>query len=599
MAWLRIALALLLSLAAFSGQAQGLESALSPGPVIRGHAKWEDQCASCHVRFDRAGQDARCLDCHKDVAADLKNHTGWHGRQKPQPCRSCHTDHKGRDMQIAPLDRKAFDHRSTDWPLREAHARVNDCAKCHVAGQRWREAPQDCAACHRRDDVHKGQLGAKCADCHTETRWADTRFDHSTTRFALSGQHASAKCTACHRPGQPYTSAPDSCQGCHKDDDFRKGHKGRFGDRCDSCHDAKAWRPARFNHDADTDYALRGKHRAARCEACHTGPLYREKLQTACIACHRADDTHRGSLGTECATCHQESGWKSVGKFDHDKSRFPLLGRHAEATCKACHRSAAYREVPSTCIGCHRADDRHQATLGESCGSCHGERTWKIPRFDHSLTRYPLRGGHLKAACTACHADATHYRDTPSTCLACHRRDDKHEGQLGERCETCHQEQSWRSTRFDHARARFPLVGAHLAVECRACHRNARYRDAPRECAGCHRQDDTHRGALGQRCDSCHNARAWPLVRFDHERDGRWRLDGAHGKVRCQACHNAPAPAGRAIAEVGRECVACHRRDDPHDGAFGARCDTCHTTLDWKSLRARRPSAPATPGDRP
>lgn len=601
MGWTRFVWAWLLGLAVSTAGAQGLESALSPGPLIRGHAKVEDKCASCHVRFDRAAQDALCLDCHKDVAADLKARTGLHGRQQPpKACRSCHTDHKGRDMQIAPLDKKGFDHRQTDWPLRNAHAKVADCAACHVAGKRWREAPQACVACHRNDDVHKGSLGAQCADCHADTRWRDTRFDHATTRFALAGAHTDTPCEACHKPGRPYTDAPDTCNGCHRDDDFRKGHRGRYGERCDSCHDARAWRPAAlFDHERDTRYALRGKHRAVRCDSCHTGSLQRDKPGTECVACHRSDDAHKGSLGNDCATCHQEAGWKTVARFDHARSRFPLLGQHADADCKACHKTSAYRETPVDCIGCHRADDKHRANLGEACGACHGERSWKIPRFDHGQTRYPLRGGHLQAACSDCHADATRYRGTSTDCLACHRSDDRHEGQLGARCDSCHGEQSWRTTRFDHARARFALVGAHLKVECKACHASPRYRDAASDCAACHRADDKHRGALGARCDSCHNARAWPLVRFDHERDARWRLDGAHRRVACAACHAAPAPAGRTIAAVGRDCIACHRGDDPHDGAFGTRCDTCHQASDWKALRTRRAGPATSPGDRP
>jgi hypothetical protein len=599
---LRRAAACLLALAAPLAAAQALESALAPGPVIRGHAKVEDQCASCHVRFDRAAQDGRCLECHKDVGADLRAKTGFHGRQKPQACRSCHTEHKGREMQIAPLDKKAFDHAQTDWPLRHAHAKVADCAQCHRAGRRWREAPQDCLACHRKDDVHKGSLGPKCADCHDDTRWRDTRFDHSTTRFSLAGKHADAKCSACHRAGQPDADAPETCVACHREDDARKGHKGRYGERCDSCHDAKGWRPALFNHDLDTRYALRGKHRAVKCDSCHTGTLYRDKLAADCLACHRIDDVHKGSLGTECAACHQESGWKNVGRFDHDRSRFPLLGKHAETDCKACHKSAAYRDVPSTCIGCHRADDKHRSTLGEACGACHGERGWKIPHFDHGVTRYPLRGAHQKAECKSCHADPTRYRDTPTDCVACHRKDDKHEGQLDARCDRCHDERRWQGTHYDHARARFALVGAHLKVDCKGCHASPRYRDAPSDCVACHRQDDVHQSRLGVRCDSCHNARAWPLVRFDHERDGRWKLEGAHSRSRCEACHRMPAPAGRAIAAVGRECVACHRGDDAHDGAFGPRCDICHTAADWKTLRSRRPGSPGaapTLGDRP
>ena len=606
MAWRLLLLSLLLLVAPHL-HAQGLESALAPGPVIRGHVKAEEQCASCHVRFDRAAQDGRCAECHKEVGQDIKSRAGFHGRQKPQACRSCHTDHKGRDVQIAPLDKKSFDHKQTDWVLQGAHAPL-DCAKCHTGGKRWAEAPQECNACHRKDDVHKGSLGAKCADCHTENRWTEAKFDHDTTKFVLKGKHVDVKCRDCHRAGQPYADAPETCVGCHRADDRDKGHKGRYGDKCESCHDAKSWRGISFNHDTETRYLLRGKHRAVKCDNCHTGTqpnaLYRDKLGNDCLACHKKDDKHKGSLGAECQACHQESNWKETGRFDHDRSRFPLLGKHVDADCKACHKTTNYRDAPSTCIGCHRADDKHERNLGEGCGACHGEKTWKIPRFDHEVTRFALRGGHAVQAvtCKSCHADLKHYRDTPRDCIGCHKKDDKHEAQLGERCESCHTDLRWRDTpRFDHARARFPLVGSHLPLKCSACHATPRYRDAARDCVGCHRKDDKHKDALGTACESCHNQRAWALVRYDHARQARYPLEGGHARASCAACHRQPAPTGKAIAPVGRECIACHRSDDAHDGGFGPRCDTCHVVTDWKTLRARRPGTggTATPGVTP
>src|SRR5664279_6653358 len=86
-----------------AAQGQTLEGVLMPGKVIAGHAKVEEQCEKCHVKFDKAAQDRLCVDCHKEVARDLKDKHGMHGRQAQDPCRTCHTDHKGRDMNIAPL----------------------------------------------------------------------------------------------------------------------------------------------------------------------------------------------------------------------------------------------------------------------------------------------------------------------------------------------------------------------------------------------------------------------------------------------------------------------------------------------------------------
>lgn len=82
---------------------------------------------------------------------------------------------------------------------------------------------------HRKDDVHQGSLGAKCADCHTENDWKEAKFDHEKTRFPLTGKHVDTKCVDCHKKGADYKDAPRTCIGCHKeDDDSSKGHKGLY-----------------------------------------------------------------------------------------------------------------------------------------------------------------------------------------------------------------------------------------------------------------------------------------------------------------------------------------------------------------------------------
>jgi Cytochrome c3/Cytochrome c7 and related cytochrome c len=593
--WLRRAILGAALCASAPALAQTIESVIRPGDVIQGHAKWEEECAQCHVRFDRAAQDRLCMDCHKEVGQDMRERTGYHGRLKPQQCRSCHTDHKGRGARIVELDTKRFDHTQTDYLLRGKHAKV-ECGKCHEPKQKYRQAPSDCNACHRSDDVHKGSLGPKCADCHTESDWKEARFDHGKTRFALTGRHTDIKCSDCHKKGADHKDAPRTCIGCHKkDDDGAKGHKGRYGERCDSCHGAKAWRPSTFNHDSDTRYLLRGKHRSTKCADCHTGHLYKDKVGTACMDCHKKDDDgakgHKGSLGRDCAACHVESGWKDKARFDHDKTGFPLLGKHIDAKCDACHKSTNYKEAPKDCIGCHKKDDKHEATLGTKCEACHVERDWKTTatRFDHDRTKFKLRNAHAARTvqCKACHIDLKHFRDTPTDCHACHKKDDKHEGQLGSKCESCHSDRDWKVSDFDHRRARFALVGKHLAVKCADCHVTPRYRDAARDCWSCHRKDDRHKLKFGTACESCHNARAWGLWDYDHARRAKVALDGAHARLACESCHTKPAPAGKAAAEVGNTCIACHRRDDAHDGAFGAVCEQCHVTEGWKRIRNR------------
>lgn len=597
---------LLFVLAAPAALAQSLESVLRPGEVIQGHAKVEDDCAKCHVRFDRNAQDRLCADCHTEVGRDVRERKGFHGRQPPQACRSCHTDHKGRKARIVELDEKRFDHTQTDFGLKGKHEKT-ECRSCHVPPKRWREAPSDCYACHQPDDNgpkgHRGALGRQCGDCHGESGWKPARFDHERTRFALTGAHVDAKCAACHVDSR-YKETPRTCIGCHrKDDDGAKGHKGRFGTKCESCHGTKAWKPSTFNHDQDTKFALRFGHKQAKCGDCHTGVLFKDKTGSACVDCHKKDDDgpkgHKGGLGRDCGACHTEKSWKDAGtKFDHDRSRFPLREAHRDVECKACHKSTNYKEAPRDCIGCHQKDDKHAGTLGTACADCHGERRWKDTqgRFDHARTRFPLRNAHAapKVKCDACHRSLREMRDTARDCIACHRKDDKHAGQLGTACEKCHTDLNWKVPTFDHRATRWPLLGRHVGVKCADCHKTARYRETARDCFSCHQADDKHERRFGTACESCHNARGWGLWDFDHHKRTRFALDGAHLKAKCNACHVKPAPAGKAAAELGATCGACHRQDDVHDGGFGSRCEQCHHTDRWQRLRPR-PGASAAP----
>jgi len=573
-------LAAWLALAGGAAHAQSLESVLAPGPVIEGHVKAEGDCRKCHIPFQREAQNRLCLECHQETAADIRQQRGLHGRQKPRPCRECHTEHKGRNATIAPVDERTFDHEQTDFGLRGAHAGPKaQCRSCHVAGKKFREAPGRCIDCHAKKDVHQGRLGSACANCHTERDWKVPLFDHAKTRFPLRGKHEPVKCASCHKNDR-FKETPVTCIGCHRADDK---HKSRYGEKCEACHSDRGWKAIGFDHERDAHWVLRGRHGATKCDSCHTGYLYRDKLQTACVACHRKDDRHKGTLGAACGDCHSERDWK-VGRFDHQKTRFPLRGKHASIKCASCHKSTVFKEAPRECIGCHRKDDRHKGALGPACGDCHTERSWKDTTFDHAKTKFPLLLGHARVKCAACHRDPDFAR-TPTACSGCHEKDDKHQGQLGPGCESCHDAGDWKKARFDHARARFALFGVHLVVPCAQCHASPRYRDAKRECFACHERDDVHKRRLGSRCETCHNARAWKSWDFDHDRQTKFRLEGAHRKVDCYACHRLPV-AGRATLPTS--CIGCHAAEDVHDGAYGSQCEKCHVTSSFKQIRLER-----------
>ena len=561
-------------------RAQGsLESVLAPGTLSQAHAKFDEDCKACHVRFDRNAQDRLCADCHKDVGQDLRARTGLHGRMAPQPCKTCHAEHKGREVRIGAFDRQKFDHAGTNFALRGGHAKV-DCAKCHVAANTYRIADRTCVACHRKDDKHKGSLGPQCADCHTEVAWKQARFDHSKTRFPLLGKHDAVKCEDCHKDGR-YKDTPMACVACHRKDDH---HKTQFGERCETCHAATDWKSIHFNHDTDTTYALLGRHRLVKCESCHAGNLYRDKLATNCIDCHKKDDKHQGSLGTTCANCHSERSWKEPARFDHNKSDFPLLGSHAKVACADCHKSTMFKEAPQQCIGCHRKDDKHKGSLGEQCQTCHDASKWARTTFDHAKTRFPLLGKHQPVKCEACHKSAN-YKETPSDCFACHQKDDKHRGQEGKACGSCHDTRGWTpAPSFDHGLTRFPLLGNHGKVECKSCHASVLFKDASIACYSCHARDDKHRKSLGTQCEQCHNAKSWKAWDFDHDKRTRFPLDGKHVGLSCGACHTRPMET-RVVASS--QCASCHAKDDIHEGSYGKACQQCHVTSSFRTIKSR------------
>ena len=590
--------------------ADSAEIALMPGKVIEGHAKYEEECKNCHKRFDKAAQTGLCLDCHKETAADVRSKKGYHGRLKEEDkeCRTCHTDHKGRNAKIVIFDKNSFKHDETGFILEDKH-KTTKCEGCHKPKLKYRETPSKCDACHKKDDVHKGKLGPECGDCHNAKDWKKSTFDHEKSKFKLAGgKHADVKCEKCHfdkalKLDKTFKEASKECNSCHRKDDQDKGHKGRYGAKCETCHDDRGWKETHFDHDKETKYVLRDKHEKVKCDSCHlpAKPLYKQNLSDKCVACHRKDDKekgHQGKLGEKCETCHTEKSWKT-DEFDHDKNtKYPLKGRHREAKCETCHKGGVagtagkkvLEKLETTCVGCHRKDDQekgHKGNYGAKCEACHTEKGWKDLVFDHTRdTKYKLKDKHIQVKCRSCHAPEKQLygQKLETTCTSCHRKDDKHKDQLGQKCETCHTEESWTKTRFDHQRmSTYPLLGRHALVSCKKCHAALTYKDAGKECFNCHEKDDTHKRTLGTECKTCHSARSWQAWDFDHGKT-KFKLDGPHKKVagKCNDCHRKPMDK-KVVAPTA--CGSCHDREDVHNGGFGDRCERCHDGDDWKQVK--------------
>lgn len=575
---------------------------ISPGELARAHAHLDgsDGCLACHSA-EHGVDRQRCLACHAPLAERVAAGKGLHARPDHAECERCHIEHQGRDFDLVYWGKsgeRAFDHALTGYPLQGAHAPLA-CRSCHrqesIAdpapllarkvdlGRTYLGLQSRCAGCHR--DVHRGQFGdTDCASCHGLDRFKPAaKFDHARSRFPLTLGHARVECVKCHPvaalaasnpvPGPAEAAAPEvryrgvgtTCAGCHKDP-----HSGRFGTKCESCHTADDWKriqTANFDH-ARTRYPLTGKHRAAACAACHP-PGKPTKLANfeRCASCH--SDAHAGQLvlrqsGGECGECHTTAGFRPA-TFTvalHDATTYPLLGSHRTTECATCHRAlppgeleragialvrgaaaagpamaakvTQFRFPRSACQDCHR--DPHAGDTGKylgttGCLACHTLATWREVRFDHNLTRFPVAGLHLKVACLGCHRTAAaEGRSSPT--LAGGRTLPASAGGI------------------------LPAPSARAW----ATPREVRLAGAPLACSGCH--TDPHLGQVGAACERCHADSSWGPLRFDHNRDSTYRLEGAHRAVACVACHYRERLSGKEVARLkplGSACTDCHK----------------------------------------
>ena len=612
---------------------------------VTSHAALEGRCSACHAApLSGERQADLCLRCHTAVGQEIASGGGLHGRFAAAPdCRVCHTDHGGATASLTRANPTEFAHEVTGFSL-AAHA-VRGwgarfvCADCHTAslltfsvqtcltchqkldpvrmaphletfgatclachdgidtyGAKFdhhrfpltgghvqapcaachpgatdlaalRAAPTACVACHAARDIHGGRLGTSCSECHTPATWTDGTIDHNRTSFPLVGAHVGTICLKCHVDRQ-WTGIATTCRACHAAVD---PHQGQFKDDCAACHAATGWKDVTFDH-AQTTFKLEGGHAKPACAACHPGGRY-VGTPTTCIACHQKDDTHAGTLGTDCAACHQATVW-SESTFDHSKSAFPLAGAHTSTACAACHPGGRYKGTPTTCIACHQKDDKHIGTLGTDCAACHQVTAWADVTFDHARTSFPLAGAHTSTACAACHPGGR-YKGTPTTCIACHQKDDRHTGTLGTDCAACHKVTAWADVTFNHARTSFPLAGAHASTACVACHPGGRFKGTPTTCIACHAKNDKHNGSFGTNCAACHKVTTWADVTFNHAKTS-FPLTGAHTSTACVACH-----LGGQFKGTPTTCISCHRGDDKHNGSFGTNCAACHKTTTW------------------
>jgi hypothetical protein len=216
-----------------SGRLSGLPTECAGCHVDRHRGLLGDACTDCHstagfapvegfVHVQRTGfalsgvhGAAACSDCHEGANGRALRltasagcdtcHEATHGDFGGRDCASCHDLQQGSFADAA----KGFDHRPTGWPLERRHRAVG-CASCHPAS--GTDPQPRCASCH--EDVHMGQAGRQCADCHRPDRWSLVRFDHNLALWPLRGKHFVTPCLDCHR-NQQWVGLRTDCVDCH------------------------------------------------------------------------------------------------------------------------------------------------------------------------------------------------------------------------------------------------------------------------------------------------------------------------------------------------------------------------------------------------
>ncbi|ACL66187.1 cytochrome c family protein [Anaeromyxobacter dehalogenans 2CP-1] len=248
---------------------------------------------------------------------------------------------------------------------------------------------------------------------------------------------------------------------------------------------------------------------------------------------------------TDCGACHTADGWKAV-TFAHERTGFPLDGRHRDAQCRACHAGGTFADpVPRACAACHR--DVHGGRLGPRCASCHDPTAWSTPTFGpeaHRRTAFPLTGRHALVACESCHGDRRDraFARPTSRCIACHEADWARAGSA--------------AAAVNHDLAGFPQ-------DCRGCHGAWRFSPAglPAHETCFSIKSGPHAGI---RCKDCHAS--FPAV--DYAQPFTCATDTAD----CLRCHGNVAGEHDGVAGfqlVNRKCYECHRFSAAFGGLHG------------------------------
>lgn len=287
---------------------------------------------------------------------------------------------------------------------------------------------------------------------------------------------------------------------------------------------------------------------------------------------------HGKDFKLDCAQCHNENSWtvkREKIKFNHNKTKFPLLGQHQSIDCRKCHSDLdfAKAKTKTNCSSCHA--DVHQQTVGRDCERCHTTNSWLVTNVKqiHQQSGFALVGAHASVDCNSCHKSASQqrYDKMDADCYSCHKakydattKPNHRELGFSTDCFRCHNMvgRDWTVSGKGFEHGFLPLVGAH-ALECSNCHGDLTYKENPSpDCKGCHSYQyeqaltiiPAHTTKIAKfDCNDCHSPSTWNSVRFK-QHDGWFGIYSGNHKgewSKCTDCHNNDAT-------YKANCKKCH-----------------------------------------
>lgn len=208
------------------------------------------------------------------------------------------------------------------------------------------------------------------------------KFDHLTTGFELTGEHAHIDCGDCHIGGV-FEELTSRCDGCH-DNVISIGKSPNHIETqapCESCHTT-----IDFVATAEMDHSTTSN----ACVSCHNGVS-----STAKPASHiRSTDV--------CEACHTTNAWTPTYYVDHDQVLGKCVDCHGLVGIAQTRKPANHISSSNNCEGCHLAPGDywspvaivdHAFVLG-ACSSCHNGTIARGKGPDHIETN---------EECNVCH----------------------------------------------------------------------------------------------------------------------------------------------------------------------------------------------------